>query len=55
LRALAANTERKVISIEDPVEMVCPGAQQVQVSEEAGFGFVDANAAVIPGATVESR
>jgi type IV pilus assembly protein PilB len=47
LRVLAANLERKVISIEDPVEMVCKGAQQVQVSEEAGFGFADAMRAFV--------
>jgi type IV pilus assembly protein PilB len=42
LRVLAADGERKVITIEDPVETVCAGAQQVQVSEEAEFGFGDA-------------
>lgn len=47
LRALAANRERKVISIEDPVEMICPGAQQVQVCEGAGFGFADAMRAFV--------
>jgi type IV pilus assembly protein PilB len=42
LRVLAADGERKVITIEDPVEIICPGSQQVQVCEEADFGFADA-------------
>jgi len=47
LRVVAADGERKVITIEDPVETVCPGAQQVQVSEEADFDFEDAMRAFV--------
>ncbi len=42
LRELARDTARKVISVEDPAEYVCAGVQQVEVSEELGFGFADA-------------
>jgi len=47
LRALAADRERKVISVEDPVETICAGVQQVQVSAEVGFGFGDAMRAFV--------
>lgn len=42
LRLLAEATTRKVISIEDPVEYVCDGVQQVEVNPEVGFGFGEA-------------
>ncbi|MGI9590144.1 MAG: GspE/PulE family protein, partial [Myxococcota bacterium] len=42
LRLLAEETTRKVISIEDPVEYVCDGVQQVEVNPEVGFGFGEA-------------
>jgi type IV pilus assembly protein PilB len=42
LRALANDTQRKVISIENPVEYACAGIQQVEVSPAVGFGFADA-------------
>jgi type IV pilus assembly protein PilB len=42
LRLLAEETTRKVISIEDPVEYVCDGVQQVEINPEVGFGFGEA-------------
>ena len=40
LRLLAADERRKVISVEDPVETVCEGIQQIQI--DASVGFADA-------------
>ena len=42
VRLLAEDSERKVISIEDPVEYVCDGVQQVETCEEVGFTFAEA-------------
>jgi type IV pilus assembly protein PilB len=42
VRLLADDAARKVISIEDPVEYVCDGVQQVETCEEVGFTFAEA-------------
>lgn len=47
LRELVSDGRRKVITIEDPVETVCPEAQQVQTCAETGFGFADAMRAFV--------
>ncbi len=42
LRVLADDERRRVITVEDPVETIIPGAQQVQVDQDSDFGFADA-------------
>lgn len=42
LRLLAEDGKRRVITVEDPVETVIPGAQQVQIDPDLDFGFADA-------------
>lgn len=47
LRALASDTTRKVISVEDPIEFAIEGVQQTQANKELGFGFSDAMRAFV--------
>lgn len=42
LQHLAADSTRKVISIEDPVEYAIEGIEQTQVQPAVGFGFAEA-------------
>ncbi|MBW2281853.1 MAG: type II/IV secretion system protein [Deltaproteobacteria bacterium] len=42
LQVLAADTTRKIISVEDPIEYSVDGVEQTQVRPELGFGFADA-------------
>ena len=46
LRELNA-THRSLVTIEDPVERMLPGANQIQVDDRTGFGFVSALRAVL--------
>lgn len=47
LQVLAADTSRKVITVEDPIEYALDGIQQTQVRPEIGFEFANAMRAFV--------
>lgn len=47
LQLLAADTTRKVITVEDPIEYAIPGVQQTQVNPTIGVHFADAMRAFV--------
>jgi type IV pilus assembly protein PilB len=47
LRSLSNDSRLKVLTIEDPVEYLIPGAQQSAVRPEIGFGFAEAMRAFV--------
>ncbi len=47
LQVLAADTSRKVITVEDPIEYALEGVQQTQVRPEIGFEFASAMRAFV--------
>jgi type IV pilus assembly protein PilB len=47
LQVLTADTSRKVITVEDPIEYALDGIQQTQVRPEIGFEFANAMRAFV--------